>query len=193
MTSRDIVRQRTLHTLKTRRHARRALAAVALCAGAAVLSLAAMPSFAQSAPPINGVVPTTPAPPPPPMGGPVNGPDYGDAADQNAALGLYLQRSFDAIDTNHDGKINRNEWSAYQRSQLQARRATFERYFKAADKDGDGYLSRDEAAASEPFLYQHFNEIDVNHDGKLSPAEIRSFFRRYYHDRAQADAATTKP
>ncbi|UVA78116.1 EF-hand domain-containing protein [Pandoraea commovens] len=190
MNSQDTLRQRTLSTLKTRRLGRRTLAVVTVCAGVAALSLAAMPSFAQSGmPPVNGVVPTTPNPPPPPTAGP----DYGDAADQNAALGLYLQRSFDAIDTNHDGKIDRNEWAAYQRSQLQARRATFERYFKAADKDGDGYLSRDEAAASEPFLYQHFDEIDVNRDGKLSAAEIRSFFRRYYHDRAQADAATTKP
>ena len=190
MTSRNPLHQRTLRTLKVRRLGRRALAAVTLCAGAAALSLAAMPSFAQSGAPMTGVVPSMPAPPPPAANA---GPDYGDAADQNAALGLYLQRSFDAIDTNHDGKIDRNEWAAYQRSQLQARRATFERYFKAADKDGDGYLSREETAASEPFLYQHFDEIDVNHDGKLSPAEIRAFFRRYYHDRSQADAATTKP
>lgn len=191
MNSQDTLRQRTLRTLKTRHLGRRTLAVVTVCAGAAALSLAAMPSFAQTGmAPVNGVVPTTPNPPPPP---PSAGPDYGDAADQNAALGMYLQRSFDAIDTNRDGKIDRNEWAAYQRSQLQARRATFERYFKAADKDGDGYLSRDEVAASEPFLYQHFDEIDVNHDGKLSPAEIRGFFRRYHHDREQADAATTKP
>ncbi|VVE76666.1 calcium-binding EF-hand [Pandoraea captiosa] len=192
MTRQDTLRQRTremLDVLDTRRFGRRALAAATLCAGAAALSLAAMPSFAQGTPPVNGVVPTTPSPPPPPA----SGPDYGDAADQNAALGMYLQRSFDAIDTNRDGRIDRNEWAAYQRSQLQARRATFERYFKAADKDGDGYLSRQEAAASEPFLYQRFDDIDVNHDGKLSPAEIRSFFRRYYHEREQADAATTKP
>ncbi|VVD85261.1 EF-hand domain-containing protein [Pandoraea anhela] len=188
MTPHPPLRQRALRTLDTRRLGRRALAAVTLCVGAAALSLAAMPSFAQSGAPITGVVPSTPTPPPP-----ASAPDYGDAADQNAALGLYLQRSFDAIDTNHDGKIDRNEWSAYQRSQLQARRATFERYFKAADKDGDGYLSREEAAASEPFLYQHFDDIDANRDGKLSQAEIRSFFRRYYHQRAQADAATTKP
>ena len=187
MTPQDTLRQRTLRTLSARRVARRTLATLTLCAGAAALSLAAIPSHAQGNP-VNGVVPSTPTPP-----APAAGPDYGDAADQNAALGLYLQRSFDAIDTNHDGKIDRNEWAAYQRSQLQARRATFERYFKAADKDGDGYLSRDEVAAAEPFLYQHFDEIDVNHDGKLSPAEIRAYFRRYYHQREQADAATTKP
>ncbi|ANI21767.2 hypothetical protein AB870_04150 [Pandoraea faecigallinarum] len=191
MTPQDTLHQRTLRTLKVRRFGRRALAAVTLCAGAAALSLSAFPSFAQPAPPVNGVVPTTPAPPgPPPAAG---APDYGDAADQNAALGMYVQRSFDAIDTNRDGRIDRNEWAAYQRSQLQARRATFERYFKAADKDGDGYLNREEVAAAEPFLYQHFDQIDANRDGKLSPAEIRSFFRRYYHERAQADAATTKP
>ncbi|VVE43745.1 calcium-binding EF-hand [Pandoraea pneumonica] len=180
----------TIETLRTRRIGRATLAAITLCAGAAALSLVSLPSYAQSRAPINGVVPSTPAPPPQAAN---SGPDYGDAADQNAALGLYLQRSFDAIDTNHDGKIDRNEWAAYQRSQIEARRATFERYFKAADKDGDGYLSRDEVAAAEPFLYQHFDEIDVNHDGKLSPGEIRAYFRRYYHERAQADAATTKP
>ncbi|VVE43682.1 calcium-binding EF-hand [Pandoraea iniqua] len=192
MTTSETKRQRslrTIETLRTRRIGRATLAAITLCAGAAALSLAALPSYAQTRAPINGVVPTTPTAPPPPAAGP----DFGDAADQNAALGLYLQRSFDAIDTNHDGKIDRNEWAAYQRSQLEARRATFERYFKAADKDGDGYLSRDEVAATEPFLYQHFDEIDVNHDGKLSPAEIRAYFRRYYHERSQADAATTKP
>ncbi|MDR3396659.1 MAG: EF-hand domain-containing protein [Pandoraea sp.] len=187
MTPQDSLRQRTLRTLTTRRIGRRVLTVVTLCASAAALSLVALPGHAQSNP-INGVVPSTPTAP-----APAAGPDFGDAADQNAALGLYLQRSFDAIDTNHDGKIDRNEWAAYQRSQLQARRATFERYFKAADKDGDGYLSRDEVAASEPFLYQHFDEIDVNHDGKLSPAEIRAYFRRYYHEREQADATTTKP
>ncbi|VVE90169.1 EF-hand domain-containing protein [Pandoraea bronchicola] len=187
MTHQDTLHQRTLRTLKTRRLGRRALAAFTLCAGAAALSLVAIPGHAQGNP-VNGIVPATPTSP-----APAAGPDYGDAADQNAALGLYLQRSFDAIDTNHDGKIDRNEWMAYQRSQLEARRATFERYFKAADKDGDGYLSRDEVAAAEPFLHQHFDEIDVNRDGKLSPAEIRAYFRRYYQARAQADAATTKP
>lgn len=195
MTSQVTLRQRSLRTLSARRLGRRTLAAAALCAGAAALTLAAVPGYAQQArAPINGVVPTTPVPPPPPAAAQgAQGPDYGDAADQNAALGLYLQRSFDVIDANHDGKIDRNEWATYQRNQLQARRATFERYFRAADKDGDGYLSRDETAAAEPFLYQHFDQIDGNHDGKLSPAEIRAFFRRYYHEREQADAATTKP
>ncbi|WP_287496976.1 EF-hand domain-containing protein [Pandoraea sp. CB10b_02] len=190
MTSPDTLRQQSLRTLRSRRLGRTALAAVTLCASAVALSIAALPGYAQTGTPVNGVVPTTPTPSAP---APAQGEDYGDAADQNAALGMYLQRSFDAIDANHDGKIDRNEWAAYQRSQLQARRAAFERYFKAADKDGDGYLSRDEAAASEPFLYQHFDEIDANRDSKLSPAEIRAFFRRYYHERARADAATTKP
>lgn len=190
MTSQQTPHQRTLRTLATRRIARRALAVVTLCASAAALSLVTLPGHAQTRAPMNGVVPTTPSAP---MPAPLPGQDYGDASDQNAALGLYLQRSFDAIDTNRDGKIDRSEWSAYQHRQLQARRATFERYFKAADKDGDGYLSRDETAAAEPFLDRHFDLIDANRDGKLSPAEIRAYFRRYYHERAQADAATTKP
>ncbi|VVE40244.1 EF-hand domain-containing protein [Pandoraea terrigena] len=187
MTDQPTRHQRTLRTLRIRRITRRALAAGALSAAAALVFVA-MPGYAQSGAPMTGVVPTTRSAP-----APLPGPDYGDAADQNAALGLYLQRSFDAIDTNHDGKIDRNEWSTFQHSQLQARRATFERYFKAADKDGDGYLSRTETAAAEPFLDQHFDLIDANRDSKLSPAEIRAYFRRYYHERSQADAGTTKP
>lgn len=186
MTTPDSLREQSLRTLRSRRLWRTALAAATLCASAVVLSIAALPGHAQTNAPINGVAPSTPP-------APAQDEEYGDAADQNAALGLYLQRSFDAIDTNHDGRIDRNEWAAYQRSQLQARRATFERYFKAADRNGDGYLSRDETAAAEPFLYRHFDEIDVNRDGKLSPAEIRAFFRRYHHERARADASTTKP
>ena len=107
MTSQVTLRQRSLRTLSARRLGRRTLAAAALCVGAAALTLAAVPGYAQQArAPINGVVPTTPVPPPPPAAAPgAQGPDYGDAADQNAALGLYLQRSFDVIDANHKNDL----------------------------------------------------------------------------------------
>lgn len=120
-------------------------------------------------------------------------PDYSDAPDQKAALARYLQRSFDEIDTNHDGKIDRQEWAAFQEKYLVQQRTRFERRFKATDKNGDGFINRDEAKAAEPFLYQHFDEIDLSHDGKLSQAEVRAFIRKFRREQAMRDASQTKP
>ena len=44
---------------------------------------------------------------------------------------------------------------------------------KAADKDGDGKISRAEAVAL-PRLAKHFDEIDTNKDGFLSKEELKA-------------------
>ena len=44
---------------------------------------------------------------------------------------------------------------------------------KAADKDGDGKISRAEAVAM-PRLAKHFDEIDTNKDGFLSKEELKA-------------------
>ena len=44
---------------------------------------------------------------------------------------------------------------------------------KAADKDGDGKISRAEAIAL-PRLAKHFDEIDTNKDGFLSKEELKA-------------------
>ena len=54
--------------------------------------------------------------------------------------------------------------------------ATMER-LKAADTNGDGLISRDEAKAL-PMIAKHFDEIDTNHDGQLSPDEMRAFHQK---------------
>ena len=54
--------------------------------------------------------------------------------------------------------------------------------FKALDKDGDGTISKAEAAAN-PALAKKFAEADKNHDGKLSRAE-------YLWAMTKQDAAT---
>jgi hypothetical protein len=51
---------------------------------------------------------------------------------------------------------------------------------KAADTNGDGLISRDEAQAL-PMLAKHFNEIDTDGNGQLSPDELRAF-----HEKMQA-------
>jgi hypothetical protein len=45
---------------------------------------------------------------------------------------------------------------------------------KAADTDGNGLISRDEAKAL-PMIAKHFDEIDANHDSQVSPEELRAF------------------
>ena len=58
--------------------------------------------------------------------------------------------------------------------QKQKMMAAFQQRFAAADKDGDGALTRDEAK-SMPRVSAHFDEIDANHDGKVTPTEILSY------------------
>jgi len=43
----------------------------------------------------------------------------------------------------------------------------------AADTNGDGLISREEAVAL-PMLAKHFDQIDTDHDGQLSKAELRA-------------------
>jgi Ca2+-binding EF-hand superfamily protein len=50
-----------------------------------------------------------------------------------------------------------------------------EERWKAADKDGDGSLTKAEAEGSMPRLAQRFEELDANADGKVSPEELHEF------------------
>jgi len=48
----------------------------------------------------------------------------------------------------------------------------FEQRFRAADKNGDGRLSREEAYAAFPRAPEFFTEIDVNNDGYITLTEV---------------------
>jgi nucleoid DNA-binding protein len=49
--------------------------------------------------------------------------------------------------------------------------------FAAADKNGDGKLSKEEAQAGMPMVFKHFDEIDKAKQGSVSLADIASFAR----------------
>lgn len=54
--------------------------------------------------------------------------------------------------------------------------------FAQADKDGDGKLSKDEAAAM-PRLAKQFDQIDANKDGYLSKDELQAMRARHGEQR----------
>jgi hypothetical protein len=56
----------------------------------------------------------------------------------------------------------------------QARRGAMLERIRAADTNGDGFISKAEAAAL-PHLAARFDRIDANHDGQVSFDELRAF------------------
>lgn len=59
--------------------------------------------------------------------------------------------------------------------------------FKQADKDGDGKLSKDEAAAM-PRLAKQFDQVDTNKDGFLSKDELQAMRAKHgEHRQARPD------
>ena len=55
------------------------------------------------------------------------------------------------------------------------RAAELQKRFAAADKNGDGKLTKEEAQAGMPMVYKHFDEIDKAHAGAISLADIAAF------------------
>lgn len=55
--------------------------------------------------------------------------------------------------------------------------------FKAADKDGDGALTRAEAEAGMPRLAKRFDDIDTARTGKITLEQIRSFMQQQMQER----------
>jgi Ca2+-binding EF-hand superfamily protein len=55
--------------------------------------------------------------------------------------------------------------------------AEMQKRFAAADKNGDGRLTKDEAQAGMPYVYKHFDEIDKTKQGSISLAEIAAYAR----------------
>lgn len=76
---------------------------------------------------------------------------------------------------------------------FEARHALFENReaarFTAADVDGSGTLSREEAVAHLPEAAQRFSEMDLNQDGELSRQEVEGFAQRLKSQRRMAFAA----
>lgn len=75
------------------------------------------------------------------------------------------------------------------------REAKFDQYFQMMDTDKSGKISKAEAQANDPTLLEHFDQMDANHDGQLTRAEIRNALasaekrqRQFVQNLAKADA-----
>ena len=92
----------------------------------------------------------------------------------------YLQKHFNRLDQQQRGYLIPNDLRAPSNAPNGER---VRRFFSRADLNGDGQLSRQEAAAY-AWLERRFNEADRNGDGEISREELRQL-------RRSAQAGTT--
>ena len=73
-------------------------------------------------------------------------------------------------------------------------RAKWEQDFKAADKNGDGGLSKDEVNAAKHFgnIKKNFDAMDADKNGKVTEAEYRSWMAKNGSKKAAKSSSTTK-
>ena len=90
----------------------------------------------------------------------------------------FLTEQFDAADTNKDGKLDTAEMDAHRDVVRAGGRAKAEERWKAADKDGDGAISRAEAEVSMPGVAERFNKFDIDRNGKIERDELHHFRMR---------------
>ena len=85
-----------------------------------------------------------------------------------------VDRMFADADANKDGVITKDEMRAHHKKMHDRMQSKMQERWKAADKDGDGALSRAEIdAADMPMLSKNFDRLDKNKDGKLTTDEMR--------------------
>ena len=58
---------------------------------------------------------------------------------------------------------------------LEKARTELQKRFEVADANKDGKLTREEAQAKMPRIYQNFDAIDTSHSGAITLADIETF------------------
>jgi len=96
----------------------------------------------------------------------------GHVAGSGAMGGSFLLDRFDEIDTDKNGQVSRDEAKAWSDATRQQVRQRVEDHVKAADTNGDGQISLEEARAKLPMAASHFEFLDANKDGQITMAEF---------------------
>ncbi len=113
-----------------------------------------------------------------------NGDGFVDKAEAAKFPGLAAH--FDALDTNHDGKLSKDELHAGWK-QHAGEHGGFG-FFKKLDTDGDGRVSKEEAkAADDKRFEERFDKMDANHDGFVDKSDFE-LIRKQHLDEAFAKA-----
>jgi Ca2+-binding EF-hand superfamily protein len=144
--------------------------AIAVCAALAATGVAEAKSKKKraAAAPVAAAAPAATCPGPM-ASGPAAMPGMGGGAGLGEPLLLHY---FDQIDADKSGELSRAEITAWIGSTREQMRQQFLGRFRAADANGDGRLSRDEAQGGTPGLFEHFEVVDLNGDGLVSLTEI---------------------
>ena len=90
-----------------------------------------------------------------------------------------LEGHFDQIDTDGNGEITGSELKA-SRAKRSERGIEMRERIKAADGDGNGAISKNEAnEAGLDKLIEHFDKIDSDGDGKITKQELRNLSKKH--------------
>ena len=87
-----------------------------------------------------------------------------------------IAQHFDQIDANRDGQVTKDELRAFHQQHHGDRKGGMKR----ADTDGDGRISKAEAQANAPRLFERFDAIDANRDGFVTREEMKAA-RKAHH------------
>jgi Ca2+-binding EF-hand superfamily protein len=90
-----------------------------------------------------------------------------------AASAERTAKRFDAMDLNKDGQITQEEVQQGREQRHAAMKQKLDESFKAADKNGDGGLSKEESQ-SMPRIAQRFDALDANKDGVVTQEELQA-------------------
>ena len=93
-----------------------------------------------------------------------------------------VARNFDAIDADKSGTVTLAEIHASMKDRARGMHERGEERFKAADKNGDGTLDREEAKAM-PRVAQNFDAIDADKSGTVTGKEIHEYMKAHRQER----------
>lgn len=99
----------------------------------------------------------------------------------NPTFSSYILNNFASLDTNHDGTLNATELSNFT-NMMNATGMTQAQLTQLGSASG---LSNETLEQ----VLQHFNDIDTNHDGKVSSAEISAYKLKSSEEQKKAEFA----
>ncbi len=95
-----------------------------------------------------------------------------------------VAKNFDAIDADKNGTVTLAEIQATMKKMGKKAHDRGVERFKAADKDSDGTLDREEAKAM-PKVAQNFDTIDADKSGTVTEKEIHTYMKAHRQERGK--------